>query len=314
MDNYIILDSTLCMEKFQNVHIPVLLDSVIEYLPAGKNLQIFDGTFGGGGYSAAFLQQNHRVYATDLDAEAFKRGFDLAKVNLNFSIEHTAFDTGLYNFEDSFFDAIVADLGFSSNQLDHSHRGFSYQQVDDVFDLRYNLESGKPAWQLILELKQPNDLGHIIYRNSGERLSMKMGGLIQQAMTDRMLVSSIVEIIDSNLAPQDKKHKNKILSRIWQAIRIWVNDEFTILDNFLEHSLIKLKAGGRLIIVDFHSLEDKRVTKFMRAKAKPIELDDYGNKRQDFRILTKKAVGPSESEILVNPRSRSGLLRVLEKV
>ena len=296
-----------------NTHAPVLIDSVLEFLPK-KTGFIFDGTFGGGGYSKEFLKRDWTVYSSDLDDLAIAEGKKLALEYSTFTIIKGAFDTALETFDDRRFQAIVADLGYSSNQLEYSGRGFSYQKREEILDLRYDDNKGDPVWKKIVKIKDPKELGKILYRYSGERMSMKIGDRICSIVEPDLKVGAVVDVIDNALAPQDKRHKNKILSRVWQSLRIWVNDEHEHLSNFLPMALNKLDKGGRLIIVNFHSLEDKLVAQFMRTAARPVEVDDYGNKEQYYKLLTKKPVVPTEEEIEKNIRSRSARMRVLEKL
>jgi|688.fasta_scaffold81828_3 16S rRNA (cytosine1402-N4)-methyltransferase len=308
----------------QNQHIPVLLDPILEFLQnqGYKNRKnIFDGTFGGGSYSKAFLDLNFKVFACDRDQQVI----DLAQTNFkesfknqNLHLSQASYNHFIDSFEDGFFEAIVLDLGFSSNQLAFSERGFSYQNISEPLDLRYDISLGKPCFLKLKQLKTAFDLQKIIYNYSGEQLSKRLAtGIFEQyILSDKndLSVGEVVEILVSSI-PVKLRYKQKgILSRVWQSLRIWTNDELLELEEFLPKASQKLSQNGILIIVSFHSLEDKIVTKFMRNLSRPEEIDTYGNKIQKYKLLTPKVVVPTELEIQQNPRSRSGLLRVMQKI
>jgi 16S rRNA (cytosine1402-N4)-methyltransferase len=300
------------MEQQTNNHTPVLIDNILDIINIEFNdsmLSVFDGTLGGGGYTNRFLDKGYSVVACDLD----KTVIDLSKekiLNLNFACYQGNFSEIIGDYTD-FFDIIVVDLGYSSNQLDFSNRGFSYQKEDEEFDLRYNNDISIPAWKLICE--QPVEkLGKIIFNNSGETFANKIANSLKQQ--DIKYVKDVKNSIESIIPAKFYKKRNAILSRVWQAFRIEINQEFENLNIFLDKSLNALKKNGLLMVVDFHSLEDKIVTKFMRDQAKPIVIDDFGNKVINYKLLTKKPITPSEDEIDDNIRSRSASLRILKKL
>ncbi len=303
----------------QNVHVPVLLNEVFESVSQLKNKggKIFDGTLGGGGYTQKFLNGGFEVYASDLDENAI----NLVRTKLNnpekLTVVNSNFADYIETFDKDFFDGIVLDLGFSSNQLQHSGRGFSYQNREEIFDLRYNITTGKSCFEKLREVKSAENLWTIIYTYSGEKFSKSISINIFNFLKENsgsVLVGEIVDQVTKAVPAKFQKHLNSTLSRVWQALRIWTNDEFGSLEKFLPLAAEKLKPGGRLAIVSFHSLEDKIVTKFMRNLAKPLEIDVFGNKTQAFKLITSKAIVASEKEVEENPRSRSALLRVLEKI
>lgn len=309
--------------KVENVHIPVLMPEVADFLlqsilPNPKT--IFDGTLGGGGYTEHFVLNGHAVFACDLDQQAIERSQNrlLPKFSKQFFPSQDNFAHFITTFEDGFFDGIMLDLGFSSNQLELSGLGFSYQNLSDPLDLRFDPDSGLPCWQKIQRLHSDQELSKILYDNSGEDLSRKIAGSIfnhpNVQQKQLLTVGDVVASVEHAIPAKFKNKTNSILSRIWQALRIWTNDEFESLRTFLSHSLSKLKPGGRLAIVSFHSLEDKIVAHFMREASKPQVIDDYGNKIFYAKLLTPKAITPQAKEVEFNPRSRSALLRVLEKV
>lgn len=306
------------MEKYENNHIPVLLSEVSKFIDLRENLNIFDGTLGGGGYTKKFLSSGHRVYSSDLDKQAlenFHKEISKTDLSANFQSQQSNFAQYIDTFEDNYFDFIVLDLGFSSNQLSHSGRGFSYQNIDEILDLRYDTNISKPCWELLKSVKTVDNLGKIIYKYSGESLCFRIARsmLVKIEENELETVANLVDSVKKAIPLSLSRKQNAILSRVWQSLRIWVNAEFESLEVFLPRAVKKLKPGGRLAIVSFHSLEDKIVTKYMRYLAKPIDVDDFGNTVKNYNLLTAKPIVPVEKEILENPRSRSAILRVLEK-
>lgn len=124
----------------------------------------------------------------------------------------------------------------------------------------------------------------------------------------------MVDVVISVIPAVALKRKNQILSRVWQALRIWTNDEFASLESFIVKAKDKLKIGGRLVVVSFHSLEDKIVTNYFRQLSKAVTEDIYGNKEYDFKIINARPIVPTSLEIENNPRSRSAVMRVLERL
>ncbi len=330
------------LETEKNVHIPVLLKEVESFVfrekatnidkkpETANSIVIFDGTFGGGGYTQSFLEKGGTVFASDLDLEAVEKGekeFSKEIENEKLSLEVGNFGEILGKFKDEFFDAMVVDLGFSSNQMEVGGRGFSYQKTEEEFDLRYNTEKGKKAWEKIVNTRTTDELKKIIFKYSGETFSPKIADSLFENIRTKyrslknseqetyfFTVGEVVEAIISAIPDKFKNKQNAILSRVWQALRIWTNNEFTSLQKFLDKSVEKIKPGGVIIVVSFHSLEDKMVTQFFRQLAKPLEVDEFGNKQINWKLLTKKAITPSEEEIEKNVRSRSGLMRVLQRI
>jgi 16S rRNA (cytosine1402-N4)-methyltransferase len=312
----------------QNFHIPVLLNEVADILFSSPSisdsaLNLFDGTLGGGGYTQVFInkaiqnKQKLDLYASDLDQSAIDRvlSYIQAPDDQDITIKNANFADYITEFEDSFFDGITVDLGFSSNQLTESGRGFAYLNRDEPLDLRYDQDEGRSASELLLKLHNWQQLGKIIYEYSGEDMAMRIARKVYDLnkKTD-WTVGEFVDVVISVIPIVAMKRKNQILSRVWQALRIWVNREFDSLERFLPTALDKLKSGGRLAVVSFHSLEDKIVTKYFRDRCKPTEEDRYGNKKYAFKLITAKPVVPSEQEVEENPRSRSAVMRVIEKL
>jgi S-adenosyl-methyltransferase MraW len=306
------------MHYLTNLHVPVLLDKIIEIIQISFrpaiNLVVFDGTLGGGGYTSRFLNLGWQVFACDLDP--LVKNYLPGDKSGRFHFEQVDFADYILTFPDNFFDVIVLDLGFSSNQLAYSQRGFSYFNSEEILDLRYNTKTGLSAWEKIRSLPSSRDLQKILYAYSGESLSVRLADPLYNLaknypnLTVGQVVGELVKFIPKKFI----RHKPAIFSRVWQALRIWVNDEFDSLERFLSQAPAKLKPQGLLMIVCFHSLEDKMVTKFMRNLAQPKEIDEFGNKKRFFQLLTSKAITPDQTEISQNSRSRSAGLRVLQKL
>lgn len=301
-----------------NIHTSVLKTEVIRELigESGAGMRVFDGTLGGGGHTVAMLETGARVWSSDLDQSAIDAFLEHqgSYWQEQVMVEHSSFAAFIARFEDGYFDAILLDLGYSSNQLAESGRGFSYQNLEEGFDLRYNTDTGESVIQKIRHLRDANALIKILFNNSGETLARPIGTALFAARNELKTVGDAVTIISAVIPVAFSRKTNGVLSRIWQALRIWVNDEFAALETFLAIAPHKLKPGGKLGIIAFHSLEDKIITQTFRLLAHPVDIDDFGNKAQYFKLITKKPIVPSEQEIEINVRSRSALFRVLEKL
>ncbi len=321
-----------------NVHIPVMLDEVKNYLltnrleilqqksqenPQEKTVNLFDGTLGGGGYTQEFINianthnLNLNQYSSDLDQTAIDRVLSYIQCpdHINLELRQGNFADVIEQFEDEFFDGIVVDLGFSSNQLEVSGRGFSYLHRDEPLDLRYDQNTSHSCSYRLLAIHNWQQLGKIIYDYSGEDLAARIAKAVYNSNKKTpWTVGEFVDLVITVIPITALKRKNQIMSRVWQALRIWVNGEFDSLNKFLPIALTKLNKGGRLVVVSFHSLEDKIVTKFMRDECKPVSEDDFGNKTFDYKLLTVRPLAPTPAEITANPRSRSAMTRVIEKL
>jgi len=321
---------------YTNIHTPVLLAEVIDALThnlderiGSKKLIFVDGTFGGGGYSYSLGQSlkestivDFRILASDLDSLAITKA-DLELLDQNhIELSQTNFLNLINSCEDDSLAGIMLDLGFSSNQLTYGERGFSYQDGDQVLDLRFDSNGGRSCSQKLFQLKDAEALRKVIFRFSGEKFSNSIARHIFELVlkikktpnhTTDIQVSQIVAAVEIAVPAKFKKNLISTLSRVWQALRIWTNDEFGSLESVLPIALDKLQSGGRLVIVDFHSLEDKIVASFMRQASTRLVIDSLGTKAQDFVLLTPRGIHPSEVEISDNPRSRSAIMRVLEK-
>ena len=302
-------------------HIPVLLDAVMDALAPRDDAVYVDGTFGGGGYSEALLKAAHcRVFGIDRDPEAVRRGRALAE-------RHGG---RLRILEGRFGDmarllapvnadpiaGIALDLGVSSTQLDTPERGFSFR-FDGPLDMRMSA-AGQSAADLVATLSE-SDLAGLIGTFGEERFARRIARAIVAARRRRPIArtADLAEIVRGAI-PQPEAGQDAA-TRTFQALRIAVNDELGELDRGLAAAEQLLAVGGRLAVVSFHSLEDRRVKNFLRRRSgaaprvsrhQPVE---GGSPAPSFALLTRRAIRPSAAEIAHNPRARSARLRAAER-
>ncbi len=297
-------------------HIPVLLKETVDGLRIAPDGVYVDATFGGGGHSREVLARlgtEGRLYSFDQDADAeanVPEGEErLTFVRSNFRyLPHWM----RYYGEDEGVDGVLADLGVSSHHFDAEERGFSFR-FDAPLDMRMNGRGGKTAAQLLNECAE-EDLARI-FRLYGE---LKNGGRIASAVVRARqerpfaMISDLLDLLRP-LMPRDREKKE--LARVFQALRIEVNHEMEALEALLQGALRVLRPGGRLVVLTYHSLEDRMVKNFMRAGniAGKVEQDFYGNRLSPIRPVTNKVIIPSAEEQAANPRSRSAKLRIAEK-
>lgn len=298
----------------QSPHIPVMIEEIIHSLAITPGNDVVDGTFGAGGYSERFLAAGARVYAFDRDPDAKPRGSELSgRYEGMFSFHPACFssmDTELHAIGIKSVDAVVLDIGVSSMQLDQAARGFSFQS-DGPLDMRMS-QDGQSAADFVNEASE-EVIADIIYNYGDERRSRRIAKFI---VSNRPIerTSQLASIVRKAVgyhagAPKDPA------TRTFQAIRIHINQELEELSNALDAAERILKPGGQLIVVTFHSLEDRIVKKFMRERSGSIG----GGSRhmpiaQQDNIATferpAKPVKASAQEIAINPRSRSATMRV----
>jgi 16S rRNA (cytosine1402-N4)-methyltransferase len=303
-------------------HTPVLLNESIEYLITDRSGIYFDATLGFGGHTGEFLKILNKdavVAATDIDKNAFD--FSRAKfVNddrvklYNFNFSEIDLVAKIESFR--FFDGIFADLGVSSFQLDNPDSGFTYRK-EAKLDLRMDKSKVVNAADLINSFSE-EDLADIFFQYGEEKNSRKIARQICKLRRDFKIetTSQLSEII-TQVIPL--KNQNKTLSRIFQALRIYVNDELGVLKSFLDKSVNILKKGGRIVIISYHSLEDRIVKETFKYETLDcICPKDFPvcrcDKERRLKIVTRKPVTPSPREISLNPRARSAKLRAAERV
>ncbi len=293
-------------------HEPVLLNEVIEGLNIKKNGIYVDSTFGGGGHAKAILEKldNGKVIAFDQDKDAmanipdderllfFNHNFRFIK---NFLMFHNLIPV----------DGLFADLGVSSYQFDHQERGFSTRFTGPL-DMRMDKSAGKDAADIVNNYDEQKLVD--VFRLYGElKNARNLAKTIIKERNNKSIESTdqLIEVLEQ-FAPRGKR--NKFFAQVFQALRIEVNEELDALKEFLEQSPGVLKPGGRLVIISYHSLEDRLVKNFMKSGnfEGVIEKDFYGNKLVPFKSI-KKLIIPSEIEIKRNNRARSAKLRIAEK-
>lgn len=301
-------------------HIPVLLNEVVESIVPKDGGVYIDGTFGAGGYTRAVLDAaDCTVYAIDRDPDAIREGqklVDAYKGRLH--LLHGTFGemAELVRGEGvDFVDGVMLDIGVSSMQIDRAERGFSFQK-DGALDMRMS-QNGLSAAD-VLNTFGEREIADIIYKYGEERFSRRIAAaVVEQRKTAPF--KTTLEFAD--LIRRTVPHKREDIdpaTRSFQALRIYVNDELGQLESGLSAAHNLLKAGGRMAVVSFHSLEDRIVKTFMQEKsgktANPSRYMPVVEKQAaTLKTITKKPILPTESETKFNPRARSARLRVAEK-
>jgi 16S rRNA (cytosine1402-N4)-methyltransferase len=291
--------------KIIESHSPVLFKEVLEYLNIKKNGIYVDGTVGLGGHSnqiLEYLSNKGRLIGVDRDFRALEIcKNNLNKKNQNFSLHNDSYDNinSILNSQNiKTVDGILLDLGLSSYQLNDSERGFSFNSNGEL-DMRFDTSQSTKAKD-ILNHYETNQLADIIYKYGEERRSRVIAkNIIKVRPLDK--ISDLVEAIRVSTPPKNRK---KSIARVFQAIRITVNDELKKLDEFLSFFYKNLNIGGIIAIISFHSLEDRIV----KHQFKRLE------KESVLKIITKKPITPSEKELNLNRRARSSKLRVAQRV
>lgn len=295
-------------------HNPVLLHQCIDALNIQPDGIYVDLTFGGGGHSRAILEKlgpNGRLYGFDQDPDALANVPDDPRFTL--IPQNFAFIERFLRFYNAIpCDGILADLGVSSHQFDEIERGFSIRG-DAALDMRMNPTSGKTAADILAEYEEA-DIANILYR-FGE---VKASRPIARAIVNRREEEPILRVNDllnviSKWTPKFKGHKFQ--AQVFQALRIEVNGELNVLRDMLLSTPKVLKKGGRLVIMSYHSLEDRMVKQFIREGVfdGEAERDMYGNRFVPFEPVVRKAIVADEAEVKENSRARSARLRVAER-
>jgi 16S rRNA (cytosine1402-N4)-methyltransferase len=302
-------------------HLPVLLDRVIEALAPQDGAVYVDGTFGAGGYSQALLAAAHcRVFGIDRDPEAVRRGRDLAEIHKGrLQILEGRFGDMVQLLAPVNTDPIAGialDLGVSSPQLDTPERGFSFR-ADGPLDMRMS-GAGESAAEVLAKLTELQ-LAELIRTFGEERFARRVARAITRARQLRPIrrTTELAEIVRAAI-PKAEPGRDPA-TRTFQALRIAVNDELGELDRGLVAAEQLLKPGGRLAVVSFHSLEDRRVKEFLRRRS---EAAPRASRHQplrmatavpSFKLLSRRAIKPSAAEIAHNPRARTARLRAAER-
>ena len=295
-------------------HIPVMLDESVSALVTTPDGVYADATFGGGGHTAELLSRLHdgaRVIAFDRDSEALANAPGdprLTLVHNNFRfIENYARHYGVR------FDGILADLGVSSHQFDTAGRGFSFRFEDAPLDMRMNGE-GKTTAADIVNGYSAEDLERIL-RLYGEVDGARRAAQLIIAAREQQEIRTTGDLDRALARILPKGAEHKVLAKVYQALRIEVNQEMRSLEKFLEGAAASLKEGGRLVVITYHSLEDRMVKNFIKTgnvEGTPVK-DLYGRTVTPLEAVNRKPVLPQESEIAANTRARSAKLRIAER-
>ena len=308
-----------------NGHIPVLLDECIKYLNIRPDGVYVDGTLGMGGHSEAILQRltTGRLIAIDRDAEAVRRASArLPPYADRLTIVHGNFrdlDAILDEQGESAVDGMLFDLGVSSPQLDEVDRGFSYM-TDAPLDMRMDASDNIDAWFIVN--RWPRDKIERILRDYGEeRFAPRIAARIAERREEREIQTTLelVEVIKSAMPASALREKQHPAKRSFQAIRIAVNDELNAVHALMDSAPDRLKPGGRLCVISFHSLEDRIVKNAIHAREdgctcpREAPVCTCGFVRT-LKSVTRKPITAGGEELELNPRSRSAKLRVAERV
>ncbi len=300
-------------------HTPVLYKAVIEGIVTESGGVYVDATLGGGGHSAALLDvlsPRGRVVGIDQDVEAL----EAARSLLAADIERGRFYALRGNFEHlehllaevdvTQVDGLLLDLGVSSHQLDTAERGFSYLS-DAELDMRMDPHAGLSAHEVV-NTWDWRDLKDLLSTYGEEPRS----GRIARAIEGARPLATTGQLADLIRQHVPTREEVKSLSRVFQALRIAVNREIEVLERALEASVRVVRPGGRVAVISYHSLEDRRVKRFFRFgnfSGEPVR-DLYGNLQTPWRELTRRPIQPDETEIRANPRARSARLRIAERI
>jgi len=295
-------------------HNPVLLNECIEGLNISPEGVYVDVTFGGGGHSAAMLKkigEYGKLYAFDQDEDALKNvpndnRFRLLPFNFRFLKQSLRLERVRE------VDGILADLGVSSHQFDTADRGFSFR-FDADLDMRMN-QSGEITAKDILNSYSAEKLQNVLGFYGEVRNAKTLANVIVQARQQKKIerISELLRIME----PYIMGKENRYLSQVFQALRMEVNDEIGALKDLLIQATDLLKPGGRLVVLTYHSLEDRLVKNWIKNGSFEDEpqKDEFGRYKCPLKAINKKPIQPSEEEIIVNNRARSAKLRVAEKV
>ncbi len=299
----------------QVYHIPVLLNECLEGLNINPEGYYVDVTFGGGGHSREILKRltTGKLIVFDQDEDAYANrpeSENLIFVRHNFRyLKHF-----LRYLNIDKVDGILADLGVSSHHFDTPERGFSFR-FEGKLDMRMNQQANKTAADILNTYEE--DLLFRIFKQYGE--IKNAGKLVRGILSKRVAepfenISDLLAVVEPCVPARDK---NKFLAKVFQALRIEVNEEMEALKEMLLHTVDVLKPGGRLVVISYHSLEDRLVKNHLKTgnpDQNQVEKDFYGQSIVPFLLVNKKPILPTEKELEENTRSRSAKLRVAERI
>jgi 16S rRNA (cytosine1402-N4)-methyltransferase len=296
-------------------HVPVLLNECIKGLNIKPEGIIVDVTYGGGGHSKEIIKQltSGKLIAFDQDADAHKNALgDDHFILVESNFEHLK---NQLRFVDAIpVDGVLADLGVSSHQFDEASRGFSFRFDEAELDMRMDQQQHLSAKQIINTYSEAQ-LADLFFLYGELRNARKIAKAIIVKRAEKP-IETVGELKSCLLSFAPKFKDYKFFAQVFQALRIEVNNEIGALKSLLEQSADVIKKGGRLVVISYHSLEDKLVKNYMN-KGKfegDVERDFYGNEIKPFKPLTRKAIVSDTEEMTKNPRSRSAKLRIAEKI
>ncbi len=297
--------------KHEEYHVPVMLQQCLDGLTINPDGVYVDVTFGGGGHSREIFKQlssKGQLIVFDQDPDARKNAWEAE--NFHFVASNFSFlSNHLKMMGFPKVDGILADLGVSSHQFDEGNRGFSIRS-NDPLDMRMN-QAGDISAKSIIQTYSVRELTQI-FRLYGELPNaFKVANVIVMARENRKIKTTgeLMTVLES-CAPKHKEHK--FFAQVFQALRIEVNQEIDVLERFLNQTADVLASGGKLVVMSYHSLEDRLVKNFMKRGSieGEIKKDFYGNVLKPFTEVIRHPIAPDEQEIERNPRSRSAKLRI----
>ncbi|MDR1919160.1 MAG: 16S rRNA (cytosine(1402)-N(4))-methyltransferase RsmH [Tannerellaceae bacterium] len=305
------------MEHLLNpYHVPVLLNESVEGLHIQPSGVYVDATFGGGGHAGMILsrlKEDGRLYGFDHDAEAEQNIPSDARFVFVRSNFRYLYHFMRYHQVAGGIDGILADLGVSSHHFDTEGRGFSFR-FDGALDMRMNTRAGRTAAE-VLNTYTEEALADVFYLYGELKAARKLAAIVVQARGIKKIETS-GDLLESLKPFTGKDKEKKFLAQVFQALRIEVNQEMSALKEMLRQTALVLKPGGRLVVITYHSLEDRMVKNFMKTGnfEGKVNQDFYGNILSPFRLVNHKVIVPGEEEVQRNPRSRSAKLRIAEKI
>ena len=296
-------------------HVPVLLEESVNLMDIRPDGTYCDLTFGGGGHSRHILSklgEGGRLFSFDQDRDTLANAPD--DEHFNYVESNFRFLRGALRLRGvEQVDGILADLGVSSHHFDATERGFSFRG-EAPLDMRMNQRGGRTAADIVNRY-DADSLARILKEYGELDTTWKIASCIVRAR-EQAEITTTAQLVEAVKPCTPKRDESKFLTKLFQALRIEVNGEMEALKMALEQSLKVLKPGGRLVVISYHSLEDRLVKNFMRSGnfAGKVEQDFYGRAQTPFDVVTRKAVVPTAEEVARNPRSRSAKLRAATKL
>ena len=297
-------------------HVPVLLEESLMGLDIHPSGTYVDVTFGGGGHSREILKQlgeEGHLYGFDQDADAEQNVPEDARFTFVRSNFRYLYNFMRYHGELEQVDGLLADLGVSSHHFDDKERGFSFR-FEGALDMRMNTRAGQTAADVLNNYSEEK-LANVLYLYGELKAARKIAAAIVLTRATKPF-ETIGDLLDAIKPFVGKDKEKKFLAQVFQALRIEVNNEMLALKEMLRQTRLVLKPGGRLVVITYHSLEDRLVKNFLKTGnfEGKAEQDFFGNIKSPFKLINNKVIVPSDEEIERNPRSRSAKLRIAELV